>query len=74
VATTQKGDVMFKKLGFGLLGSFAAASAFASAPTYDVGDAVDAITGGNTAIAALGVAALVMVVGLKVWKRLRGAA
>ncbi len=46
----------------------------ATAPTYDVSDATDAITGGNTAIAALGVAALVMVVGLKVWKRLRGAA
>lgn len=49
--------------------------AFASGgPSYDVTDATDAITAGGTAIAALGVAALVMIVGLKVWKRLRGAA
>lgn len=48
--------------------------ALATGPTYDTTDAVAAITAGNVAIAALGVAALVMVVGLKVWKRLRGAA
>jgi len=44
------------------------------APAYDVSDATTAIGGGNSSIAELGVAALVMIVGIKVWKRLRGAA
>lgn len=39
----------------------------------DVTDAVTAITAGGAAIATLGLAALVQVVGLKVWKRIRGA-
>ncbi len=32
-----------------------------------------AFTEGNTAVATIGAAALIMVVGIKVWKRLRGA-
>lgn len=55
----------------GLAGSSAA---MAAAPAYDVTAAVAAITGGNVSIGELGVAALVMIVGMKVWKRLRGAA
>jgi hypothetical protein len=51
-----------------------AGSAFATAPTYDVSSATSAISSGGVAIAALGVAALVLIIGLKVWKRLRGAA
>lgn len=48
--------------------------ASASGPSYNVADATAAISAGETAIAALGVASLVMIVGVKVWKRLRGAA
>lgn len=40
----------------------------------DIADAVAAITSGGTAVAALGVAVLVVVVGVKMWKRLRSAA
>lgn len=40
----------------------------------DLSDVTDAITAGSTAIATIGAAVLVMVVGLKVWKRLRSAA
>lgn len=40
----------------------------------DTTAAVTAITDGNTAIAAIAGAALIAVIGLKVWKRLRGAA
>jgi predicted phage tail protein len=49
-------------------------AAFAAGPTYDVSTATSAISAGGVAIAALGVAALVLIIGLKVWKRLRGAA
>lgn len=49
-------------------------AAMAEEPTYDVSDAVSAITDGNAAIAVIGGAALFMVVGIKVWRRLRGAA
>ena len=48
--------------------------ASASGPSFDTGDATAALTTGLTAIAAIGVAALVMVVVAKVWKRLRGVA
>lgn len=40
----------------------------------DVTAAVTAITDGGTAAALIGGAALVMVIGIKVWKRIRGAA
>lgn len=66
-----------KKLFAGLTVAMASAIplvASASAPTYDVSAATAAITDGGTAVATIGVAALVMVVGIKVWKRLRGAA
>jgi hypothetical protein len=39
-----------------------------------VTDAVTAIEAGEAAIATIALAALILVVGLKVWKRLRGAA
>jgi len=39
-----------------------------------VTDAVTAIEAGGTAIATLALASLIVVVGLKMWKRLRGAA
>jgi hypothetical protein len=42
--------------------------------TYDVTDATAAIDGGGNTIAVIGLAALVIVVGLKMWKRFRGAA
>lgn len=40
----------------------------------DVSAAVTAITDGGTAAGLIGVAALVLVIGIKVWKRIRGAA
>lgn len=40
----------------------------------DVTAAIAAITDGGTAAAAIGVAGLIMVIGIKVWKRIRGAA
>jgi hypothetical protein len=40
----------------------------------DVTAAVAAISDGGTAVAAIGAASLILVVGIKVWKRLRGAA
>lgn len=40
----------------------------------DVSAAITAIEDGATAIGVIGVAVLIMVVGLKVWKRLRSAA
>jgi hypothetical protein len=63
-----------RKFGAVIVGATAPLAAFATAPAYDVSDAETAITAGGVAIAALGVASLVLVVGLKVWKRLRGAA
>lgn len=42
--------------------------------TFDVTDALAAITAGNTAAASIGVAALALVIGIKVWVRIRGAA
>jgi hypothetical protein len=40
----------------------------------DTTDAIAAITAGGVAIAAIASAALIVVVGLKMWKRLRSAA
>jgi len=49
-------------------------SAVQAHAAIDVTDVTDALTEGGVAIATIGAAALVMIVGLKVWKRLRGAA
>jgi Inovirus Coat protein B len=65
---------MFRKVGMVGGAVLASGAAVAAGPTYDVTTATAAITAGGTAIATLGVAALVLVIGLKVWKRLRGAA
>lgn len=40
----------------------------------EIEGAITAITAGGTAVAAIGVASLVVVVGMKMWKKLRGAA
>ena len=40
----------------------------------DISGALEAITSGGVAIASLGVASLTVVVALKMWKRIRGAA
>lgn len=40
----------------------------------DVTTALAAFTDGGTAAASIGLAALVLVIGIKVWKRLRSAA
>lgn len=64
---------LFAKIAAAVAVVAAPVAAFATPPAFDVSDAVDTITGGNTAIAALGLAALGLVIGLKVWKRLRGA-
>lgn len=42
--------------------------------TFDTSDVIGAITAGGAAIAVIAAASLVVVVGLKIWKRLRGAA
>jgi len=62
------------RIGGGLAAVGLAGVAAASGPSYDVTTATGAITAGEAAIAGLGAAALVLIVGLKVWKRLRGAA
>ncbi len=48
-----------------------ASPAFAA---IDTTAALAAFTDGETAVAAIAAAALIMVIGIKVWKRLRGAA
>lgn len=63
-----------RRYGAVLLSGVVVSGSAMATPAYDVAAATTAITGGNTAIATLGGAALVLIVGLKVWKRLRGAA
>lgn len=41
---------------------------------FDVSTAVQAFTEGGAAVATIGLAALVMTIGIRVWRRLRGAA
>ena len=52
--------------------SFVAGAAMALPP--DVSDATDALTAGNGPIAELGLASLVMIIGVVLWKRFRRAA
>jgi len=40
----------------------------------DLTGATDAITDGSTAVATLGLAILIFYIGLRMWKRIRGAA
>lgn len=63
-----------RKFGAVVVGSTLVAGSALATPAYDVAAAVTAMDGGDIAIAALGIAALTLIVGLKVWKRLRGAA
>lgn len=45
-----------------------------SQAAIDLTGATAAITDGETAVATIGLAVLVMVIGMRVWKRLRGVA
>lgn len=68
-------QIVKRGLAVGLAGFLAVLPMAASAQvTFDTAEATSALTAGLTAIAAIGVAALVMVVVAKVWKRLRGVA
>lgn len=59
-----------KKIAFGLGSAFAAASSFAA---VDVTTVTGAISDAGTAAGTVGAAVLVMVVGIKVYKWIRGA-
>ena len=63
-----------KKLQLGALGVTAFALANTASAAIDVTDAVAEFTGAAAPIAALGGAALLVVVMIKVYKKIRGAA
>lgn len=55
-------------------GALMVGQAHAAALTFDTTDVVGSIGAGGTAAAAVGVAALLFSIGIKVYRRLRGAA
>jgi len=60
--------------GVALTSALVSVSAMAEGgPSFDVGDAQSAITSGMGAVATIGLAALIMVIAIKVWGRLRRA-
>lgn len=58
----------------GGLGVAATGAAHAVALTFDSTDAVGSIDAGGAVVAALGGSALLITIGIKMWKRFRGAA
>jgi hypothetical protein len=66
-------SILNRIYGVLLLASVAGASS-AAGLTFDVADATASITAGGAVIATLGVAALLISIGVKMWKRFRSAA